>query len=140
MDKLFPMSGSNFSKKFIFNEKIDSDYLYSLYEDDYQYIEEIFATTLAHFDEDYNSIRNAYESNNLLELKRAIHKIKPTFGFVGLPLVQHICQEFEDICQKSNASDQLKTEYQQIVITLANSKDLIEREYNKLKEFNSNFL
>ena len=140
MDKLFPMSGSNFSKKFIFNEKIDSDYLYSLYEDDYQYIEEIFATTLAHFDADYKSIRIAYESNNLLELKRAIHKIKPTFGFVGLPLVQQICQEFEDICQKANASNELKTEYQQIVITLADSKDLIAREYNKLKEFNSNFL
>jgi len=134
------MSGSNFSKKFIFNEKIDSDYLYSLYEDDYQYIEEIFGTTLAHFDEDYNSIRIAFESNNLSGLKRAIHKIKPTFGFVGLPLVQHICNEFEDICQKANDSNDLVTEYQQIVITLAESKELIVKEYNKLKEFNSNFL
>ncbi|HEX6430370.1 MAG TPA: Hpt domain-containing protein, partial [Niastella sp.] len=115
-------------------------YLYSLYEDDYQYIEEIFSTTLAHFDEDYNSIRIAFETNNLLELKRAIHKIKPTFGFVGLPLVQHICMEFENICQKANASNDLKTEYQQIVITLAESKELIASEYNKLKEFNSNFL
>jgi HPt (histidine-containing phosphotransfer) domain-containing protein len=134
------MSGANFSKKFIFNEKIDSEYLYSLYEDDYQYIEEIFQTTLAHFDEDYNSIRNAYESNNLLELKKAIHKIKPTFGFVGLPLVQHICKEFEDMCQRTNASSELKSEYQQIVTTLAASKELIATEYNKLKEFNSNIL
>jgi HPt (histidine-containing phosphotransfer) domain-containing protein len=134
------MSGSNFSKKFIFNEKIDSDYLYSLYEDDYQYIEEIFETTLTHFDEDYNSIRTAFEANNLLELKKAIHKIKPTFGFVGLPLVQHICKEFEDSCQRATASNELITEYQQIVTTLADSKDLIASEYNKLKEFNSNFL
>ena len=134
------MSGANFSKKFIFNEKIDSEYLYSLYEDDYQYIEEIFQTTLTHFDEDYNSIRTAYESNNLLELKKAIHKIKPTFGFVGLPFVQHICKEFEDSCQRANTSNELITEYQQIVITLADSKDLIASEYNKLKEFNSNFL
>jgi len=134
------MSGANFSKKFIFNEKIDSDYLYSLYEDDYQYIEEIFYTTLTHFDEDYNLIRTAYESNNLLELKKAIHKIKPTFGFVGLPLVQHICKEFEDLCQRAGSSDELKTEYQQIVVTLAESKDLIAREHNKLKEFNSNIL
>jgi HPt (histidine-containing phosphotransfer) domain-containing protein len=134
------MGGSNFSKKFIFNEKMDSEYLYSLYEDDYQYIEEIFQTTLAHFDEDYNSIRTAYESNNLLELKKAIHKIKPTFGFVGLPLVQHICKEFEDICQRANDSTDFKTEYQQIVATLAESKALIASEYNKLKEFNSNSL
>ena len=134
------MSGSNFSKKFIFNEKIDSDYLYSLYEDDYQYIEEIFQTTLAHFDGDYNSIIIAFESNNLLELKKAIHKIKPTFGFVGLPLVQHICKEFEDMCQRVSNSNELNSEYQQIVATLAESKDLIASEYNKLKEFNSNIL
>ena len=60
------MSGANFSKKFIFNEKLDSEYLYSLYEDDYQYIQEIFQTTLTHFYEDYNSIRTAFEANNLL--------------------------------------------------------------------------
>ena len=134
------MSGANFSKKFIFNEKLDSEYLYSLYEDDYQYIQEIFQTTLTHFDEDYNSIRTAFEANNLLELKKAIHKIKPTFGFVGLPLVQHICKEFEDHCQRAGSSNELKTEYQLIVATLAASKDLIATEHNKLKEFNSNIL
>ena len=134
------MSGANFSKKFIFNEKIDADYLYSLYEDDYQYIEEIFQTTLTYFNEDYNSIKNAYETNNISDLKKAIHKMKPTFGFVGLPLVQNICRDFEDICQKATSSNDLSSEYQQIVVTLAESKELIALEYNKLKEFNSNIL
>ena len=134
------MSGANFSKKFIFNEKLDADYLYSLYEDDYQYIEEIFQTTLAHFNEDLNSIKNAYQTNNISDLKKAIHKMKPTFGFVGLPLVQNICKEFEDFCQKATSSNDLTSEYQQIVVTLAESRELIASEYNKLKEFNSNFL
>ena len=134
------MNGSNFSKKFIFNEKLDADYLYSLYEDDYQYIEEIFQTTLTYFNEDYNSIKNAYETNNISDLKKAIHKMKPTFGFVGLPLVQNICKDFEDICQKATSSNDLSSQYQQIVVTLAESKELIASEYNKLKEFNSNFL
>ena len=134
------MNESNFSKKFIFNEKLDADYLYSLYEDDYQYIEEIFQTTLAHFNEDLNSIKDAYQANNISDLKKAIHKIKPTFGFVGLPLVQNICKDFEDICHKATSSTDLTSEYKQIVVTLAESKELIASEYNKLKEFNSNFL
>src|SRR3954465_7677079 len=134
------MSGANFSKKFIFNEKLDAGYLYSLYEDDYQYIQEIFQTTLLHFNEDLNSIKDAYQTNNISDLKKAIHKIKPTFGFVGLPLVQNICREFEDICQHATSSTELTSEYQQIVVTLAESKELIASEYNKLKEFNSNFL
>jgi HPt (histidine-containing phosphotransfer) domain-containing protein len=134
------MSGSNFSKKFIFNEKIDSDYLFSLYEDDYQYIEEIFSTTLTHFDSDLQNIQQAFTAGNLSDLKKAIHKIKPTFGFVGLPMVQQTCKEFEDFCQKATSSNELTSEYQQIVVTLAESKELIASEYNKLKEFNSNFL
>lgn len=134
------MNASNFPKKFIFNEKINNEYLYSLYEDDYQYIEEIFGTTLTHFDEDFKAIHTAYENNSLPDLKKAVHKIKPTFGFVGLISVQQICKDFEDICQKAQTADQLKSEYLQIVATLADSKNLIATEYSKLKEFNSNFL
>ena len=134
------MTGPNFSKKFIFNEKFDHEYLYSLYEDDYQYIEEIYSTTLTHFDNDMHAIEHAFSTDNLGDLKKAVHKMKPTFGFVGLPSVQHICKEFEDICQKATSSNDLTSEYQQIVVTLAESKELIASEYNKLKEFNSNFL
>ena len=134
------MNDSNYPKKFIFNEKIDGDYLYSLYEDDYQYIEEIFSTTLTHFDDDFTALQKAYDINSLTDLKRAVHKIKPTFGFVGLPAVQQLCKDFEDICQKAITANELKAQYQQIVTTLAASKDLIASEHSKLKAFNSNFL
>jgi len=127
----------NADKKFIFNENIDSDYLYSLYEDDFQYIEEIFATTLTHFDGDLATLRDAYTAGDLAALKKAVHKIKPTFGFVGLPAIQQLCAAFEDICQKATSTSELKDQYQQIVITLAANKDLIASEYSKLKEFNT---
>jgi HPt (histidine-containing phosphotransfer) domain-containing protein len=128
----------NSSKKFIFNENIDSDYLYSLYEDDYQYIEEIFATTLTHFDGDLATMQEAYAAGDAAALKKAVHKIKPTFGFVGLTSIQQLCAAFEDICQKVTSTGELRDQYQQIVATLAANKDLIASEYSKLKEFNSN--
>ena len=53
------MTNGDFSNKFIFNEKIDSDYIYSMYADDYGYIEEIFGTTLEHYDEDFESLKAA---------------------------------------------------------------------------------
>lgn len=127
-------------KNFIFNEKIDSQFLFSLYADDYAYMEEVFSTTLQHFDQDFESIKAAYSSGSVADLKRAIHKIKPTFGFVGLPDVQEVCKQLEEKCQNDNNNnmDVLKEDYKQIVITLAESKDIIESEYRKLKDFNTN--
>lgn len=132
------MTNQDFPKKFIFNEKIDSEYLFSLYADDYGYIEEIFATTLEHFDEDLETLKAAYEAGSVHDLKRASHKIKPTFGFVGLIAIQEQVKEFEDLCQKVPNTDYLKDDFKQIVATLADSKDLITSEYQKLKVFNAN--
>lgn len=127
-------------KTFIFNEKFDSDFLYSLYADDYAYVEEIFGTTLQHFDQDFETLKIAYESGNIIDLKKATHKIKPTFGFIGLPEVQQLCKDFEEMCENSTSTDNVKEEYKQIVITLADSKDLLESELRKLKEFNAESL
>ena len=132
------MINQDFSKTFIFNEKIDSDYLYSLYADDYAYIEEIFASTLQHFDEDFEILKSAYASGSVQDLKRASHKMKPTFGFVGLTAIQEQVKQFEDLCQKVQDTDELKDDYKQIVATLADSKDLLTSEYQKLKAFNAN--
>jgi HPt (histidine-containing phosphotransfer) domain-containing protein len=132
------MSNEDFSKKFIFNEKIDSDYMFSMYADDYAYIEEIFGTTLQHFDDDFESLKAAFESGNLVDLKRASHKIKPTFGFVGLTSIQEQVKIFEDLCQNVPNTDYLKDDFKQIVATLADCKDLITSEHQKLKAFNAN--
>ena len=43
------MNGTNGHKKFKFNEKIDEDWLYSLYEDDYTYIAEVFNSGIESF-------------------------------------------------------------------------------------------
>jgi HPt (histidine-containing phosphotransfer) domain-containing protein len=132
------MTHEDFPKKFIFNEKIDSDYMYSLYADDYAYVEEIFSSTMELFDEDFESLMSAFESGNLTDLKRASHKMKPTFGFVGLTAIQEQVKQFEDLCQKVQQTDELKDDFKQIKVTLADCKDLIASEYQKLKAFNAN--
>jgi HPt (histidine-containing phosphotransfer) domain-containing protein len=132
------MTNQELSKKFIFNEKIDSDYLFSLYADDYPYMEEVFGTTLEHFDSDFESLKIAFESGSVQDLKKASHKIKPTFGFVGLTTIQEQVKEFEDLCQKVPNTDDLRDDFKQIVATLADSKDIITSEYQKLKAFNAN--
>ena len=83
---------------FQFDRRIDASILYSLYENDYLYIEEIFKTTLKHYDADVNAFETHQQAGSVEGLKRSVHKIKPVFGFIGMPEVQESCQAFEDKC------------------------------------------
>jgi HPt (histidine-containing phosphotransfer) domain-containing protein len=132
------MANETLPKQFIFNEKLDSEYLFSLYADDFAYMEEVFLTTLQHFDQDFDSLQLAYEAENMADLRKAVHKIKPTFGFTGLLNTQLLCKEFEDKCGAVTPVQDLANDYRQIRNTLIEAKGVIESEYKRLKEFNSN--
>lgn len=132
------MNQPTLSKNFIFNEKINGDYLFSLYADDYPYIEEVFAVTLQHFDQDFEFIQAAYEGENITDLKKGVHKVKPAFGFVGLTDIQQICAAFEDACQQATDVSALKAGYKNLMVSLEEGKLIIASEYRKLKDFNAN--
>jgi len=134
------MGSETLPNQFIFNEKMDKDTLYGLYTDDFPYIEEIFATTLQHFDADFGAVQLACEQENVDDLKRAVHKIKPTFGFVGLLETQACCKKFEDDCSRATSFTQLADEYTIIKNMLLEAKDIIQSEYLRLKAFNANSL
>jgi HPt (histidine-containing phosphotransfer) domain-containing protein len=132
------MNQPTLSKQFIFNEKINCDYLFSLYADDYPYMEEVFSVTLQHFDEDLESIQVAYSLGNIGDLKRGVHKMKPAFGFVGLTEIQQICAQFEEACLHAAETEELKSEYKTLAASLEEGKLILASEYRKLKDFNAN--
>lgn len=132
------MNQPTLPKQFIFNEKINGDYLFSLYADDYPYIEEVFAVTLQYFDQDFESIQVAYEGGSIADLKKGVHKIKPAFGFVGLTDIQQLCATFEEACQQASTPSALKTDYKTLIASLEEGKMILASEYRKLKDFNAN--
>jgi Hpt domain len=132
------MANETLPKQFIFNEKLDTEYLFSLYAGDYAYLEEVFFTTLQHFDQDFDALQLAYENENIADLRKAIHKIKPTFGYTGLLHTQLLCKNFEDSCGEVISMQALAVEYRQIKSALIEVKGIIESEHKRLKEFNSN--
>ena len=121
---------------FIFNEEIDKDLLISLYEDDFLYMEEIFSITIAQLKPDIIQLNSAFESGNLPGVKQAVHKIKPSFGFVGLPTMQEQCKQLEDMCGVASSVDQIATAYLTLYARLHECVIIIESEYRKFKEFN----
>jgi chemotaxis protein histidine kinase CheA len=123
-------------KKFIFNDKIDSDFLFSLYEDDFMYMEEIFKTTLDQLNTVVTEVPAAFTAKNVVELRRIVHKIKPAFGFTGFLQTEKACKDFEDACTETINADKLAGLYQPFWSLLTDSMDTMKLQYDQLKDFN----
>lgn len=130
------MSHNSTHNSFIFNQNFDTKFIFSLYEDDFGYIEEIFGITLEQLLPDLEQVRTAQESGDRENLRKAVHKIKPSFGFVGLLSSQEACKNFEGLCNPDTPVETLETNYNQLWTILLDSKTLITEEYQRIQEFN----
>ncbi len=121
---------------FTFSDSIDADYIFNMYEDDYSYIETMFKTVLDHFDADRSGILANFQQNDLELLRKAVHKIKPTFGFVGMPDVLEKCKAFENKCYEVQSIKDIEVNYKDLLNTLEEAHQVIINEHNKLASFN----
>jgi len=131
------MKDSFLHKKFIFNDNIDSEFLFSLYEDDFLYIEEIFKSTLDQLIGVVSEVPETFNNNDIGGLRRIIHKIKPAFGFTGFLKTEKACKEFEDACMEKMKAGDLATLYHPLWALLVGSMDIMQKQYDQLKEFNT---
>jgi len=124
------------SAPFTFSEKIDSEYIYNMYEEDYPYIESMFKTVLDHIDEDRDSIVTYFKEQQLELLRKSVHKIKPAFGFVGMPVFLEKCKAFENKCYQVASTDELEKDYQDLLSELEDAIQVIANEHKKLVSYN----
>jgi hypothetical protein len=130
------MNASSFMEPFIFNKLIDQGVLYELYENDYTYIEKIFKAALSNFEEDLERLRFCHTSGDLEGLRKAIHKITPTFGFLGIPGIENQCRMFEDMCSTHLSTSELTTELNALLEAIEAGRIVIEEDHRKLIIFN----
>lgn len=123
-------------KQFIFNNNIDTQCIESLYEDDLTYIEEVFRLTLQDLHSEVKNLLTHYQSNDISSIRRVVHKIKPSFGFVGMPGLQDYCQAFEKRCDEQPPLDVFKGEFEKWSTAIHTSITLLENELERLTLFN----
>jgi HPt (histidine-containing phosphotransfer) domain-containing protein len=130
------MPGPTSLNSFIFSHTIDAAFLHEMYEEDYQYIEVIFEKVLDGFDENLQALQDNHRDKNLELLRKSVHKIKPSFGFVGLPAVQEKCRDFEAKCQAATSVNELDAHFAALMKSLQDARTIITEEYSRLKSFN----
>ena len=125
-------------KKFIFNEKIDSGFLHSLYEDDYPYITQVFSDTIEELENALMAFAMAFNKGEVSGLRTAAHKIKPLFGFTGLLSVQDEVSNFESQCGKVFRVEILSGEYDSLMEEINRSRQILINEQKRLLEHSVN--
>ena len=131
------MNQASVHKKFIFNEKIDQDYVHSLYEEDYTYIMEIFSSCLETLNEELQSFSSAFESSDIPALKRGAHKLKPLFGFTGLLDHQEKLARFEHACTSATNTGNITVQFIDLMEVIKEGKNILQDDYNRLTAFTS---
>lgn len=129
------MNQPSVHKKFIFNQKIDHDWLYSLYEDDYAYIAEVFGSSIDAFREDLPALSTAFEASDIQAVRKAAHKLKPVLGFAGLLQHQETMLRFENACGLAKTSGNLTMQYIELMESMQEAKNILQEEYNRLTAF-----
>ena len=129
------MNPAKTHKKFIFNENIDEDHLFSLYENDYAYIAEVFNGSIESLKEETGHFTSAYETSDIKALKSATHKIKPLFGFTGLLHHQEMMARFEHLCENASGTSNITMQYMEITEMIKEGRNILKEDCNRLTEF-----
>jgi len=86
---------SNNVGTFQFNPLLDQKCLEELYENDLEYVIQMFEIYIEMVESEILKLKNAAESSNNEEVRQIAHKIKPVFLMVGLPKLNALAKQIE---------------------------------------------
>ena len=120
---------------FVFDESLNAAFLAELFDGDTIYAETVFEDFLRDLPVYWQRVDNAFENENLPVLGTCVHTCKTLFGYVGFTDLQELCQQFENRCSV-NKVDELRDEYLLLTERKEDAQRIIEKEYNRLREYN----
>jgi HPt (histidine-containing phosphotransfer) domain-containing protein len=132
------MENKKNSESFEFDKAIDPESIANLYDNDYNWIEEVFSSVLAEYDSGTDKIEQTLAEKDVEGLRKAVHKMKPVFGFVGMLQVQEMCKNLEDKCQGETSIAVLENDTTILLNNLTTCREILEKEYDRIKIFNQN--
>jgi hypothetical protein len=118
---------------FTFDSKLDQTFLESLYGDDFQYAQQVFEGFLADTKTEFEGIKSDYRQNALKNMRQRLHKIKPTFSFVGLTTLTEKTEAIIAACDASSNTTEIEAGCAALFKEIEDSFLLIENELMRMR-------
>jgi chemotaxis protein histidine kinase CheA len=120
---------------FVFDSKLDQTFMESLYGDDIQYAQEVFEGFLAHTKNEFEELKSDYQQNAMKNIRQKLHKIKPTFGFVGLTALTEKTETVIAAFDASLNTSATKPDCTELFKEMEDSFLLVENELKRMKVY-----
>jgi HPt (histidine-containing phosphotransfer) domain-containing protein len=121
------------SKIFEFDQRLDAAFLRSLYEDDIENAVMSFDFFLNKYPQHLKEIEDDFIAGDIKGFRQKVHKVKPTFSYVGLTAMSVKAAAIERLCDETNDLNNVKDLYQELKNSLQEIIPVIEGELERMK-------
>ena len=118
---------------FKFDDRLDGDFLSSIYEDDNEHAEMVFENFVASIQKLITELEEACAGGEVELLRKKIHKIKPVLSYVGLTALTLKAENIEKNCLITATINDLAGLYTTFINELNNMIPVVENDLIKLK-------
>jgi hypothetical protein len=119
---------------FTFDKKLDQTFLESLYGGDLQYARDVFEGFLSDTKNEFEKIKNDYQQNSLENMRQKLHKIRPTFSFVGLTALTEKTETIIGACDASSNTTEIEPGCSELFRDIEESFRLVANELIRMKD------
>lgn len=119
----------------MFSGRFDTRYLSELYADDTETAMEMFSSSIWHISLEMKNAVENYRSGDLEGVRKVFHKIKPLFGYVGLPALQEHVQTFERKCLTVENVESVRRDYEELITVIGDTLQMLQQELNNMHSF-----
>ena len=120
-------------ENFSFNQQLDVDFLQSLYEDDYEYAQQVFGNFLIETNKELALLKEFEFQNDQKKFRAHLHKIKPTFSLVGVSSLTQFSETVISQCDNPEKNIFLEPCYHDWNTEVSRWMPIIEEEYKRLQ-------
>jgi ribosome maturation protein Sdo1 len=120
---------------FTFSEELNQSFLQTLYEGDILYASEVFDSFLTGTKAEFEELVKLYREKDIKKIRHKLHKIKPTFGFVGLTKLTEEIESAITACDTSSDISKTELVLSNILDKIKNIFPLIEVELKRMTAY-----
>ncbi|KAI9549105.1 hypothetical protein GHT06_007397 [Daphnia sinensis] len=118
---------------FQFNPRLDAQLLDELYANEWDYVREMFKIFIENSIPEYEQLQEAFIKEDYEEVRRLAHKLKPTFGMVGLPDIEKKMLELENAAKAKPEKIVLEEIFDRIEADIPHAVEAVENDFNRLR-------